>query len=272
MQGISGNTYFITGGARGIGLATAEVLLAAGAKVAMADIQAELAVSEAKRLDPTGKRTLGLGLDVCDPDATEKAMDEAERVLGPLSGLVAAAGITGSAKAEEMPLKTWQRVIDVNLTGVFLSCQSAARRLLPRGKGAIVTISSLTGMGGQAGRANYAASKWGVIGLTKTMAIEWARRGVRVNCIAPNVIETPLVMQGVPHDFINGVIVDRTPMARIGQPREIATATLFLLSDAASYVNGVVLPVDGGAHTGLFTHQHGAHYGSNAVPGQTVKV
>jgi NAD(P)-dependent dehydrogenase (short-subunit alcohol dehydrogenase family) len=267
MQGISDNVYLITGGARGIGRATAETLLAAGARVALADVRADAVEVTAREIDPSGNRAIGLALDVCDPAATARAVEEAERVLGPLAGLVACAGITGSAKAEDMSLATWQRVLDVNLTGMFLSCQAVARRLIPRRRGAIVTIGSLTGIGGQPGRANYAASKWGVIGLTKTMALEWGRHGLRVNCIAPNVIDTPLVMQGVPHDFINSVIVDRTPMARIGQPAEIATAALFLLSDAASYVNGVVLPVDGGISAGYLTHLHGAHYGSNAVPG-----
>ena len=267
MQGIRDNVYLITGGARGVGRAMAEALLAAGARVALADNRGDAVAATAREIDPGGERAIGLALDVCDAAATEDVVEQAERALGPLAGLIACAGITGSAKAEEMPLATWQRVLDVNLTGTFLSCQAVARRLLPRGRGAIVTIASLTGIGGQPGRANYAASKWGVIGLTKTMALEWGRRGVRINCIAPNVIETPLVMQGVPHEFIYGVIVDRTPMARIGQPSEIATAALFLLSDAASYVTGVVLPVDGGISAGFLTHLHGAHYGSNAVPG-----
>lgn len=267
MQGISGNAYFVTGGARGIGRVMAETLLKEGAQVALADIQADAVAATAREIDPGGGRAIGLALDVCDAAATDAAVSEAERALGPLSGLIACAGTASSAKAEEMPLATWHRVLEINLTGTFLSCQSVARRMLARGKGSIVTIASLTGLGGQSGRANYSASKWGVVGLTKTLAVEWGRRGLRVNCIAPNAIDTPLLMQGVPHEFIDGVIVDRTPMARIGRAGEIAAAALFLLSDAASYVNGVVLPVDGGISAGFLTHRHGGHYGSNAIPG-----
>ena len=153
---------------------------------------------------------------------------------------------------------TFESVLAVNLTGVFYTCRAVGRALLAGGGGAIVTIASISAKGGQAGRANYAASKWGLAGLTKTLAIEWGHRGVRVNAVAPNGVDTPMIRDGIPEDFLSGVMLDRTPLGRLAQPEEIAAAVAFLLSDEAAYVNGAVLELDGGLTAGFLTHRHGA--------------
>jgi 3-oxoacyl-[acyl-carrier protein] reductase len=153
---------------------------------------------------------------------------------------------------------TFESVLGVNLTGVFFTCRAVGRVLLEQGRGAIVTIASITAKGGQPGRANYAASKWGLVGLTKTLAVEWGHRGVRVNAVAPNGVDTPMIRDGIPEDFLADVMLDRTPLGRLAKPEEIAAAVAFLLSDEAAYVNGAVLEVDGGLTAGFMTHRHGA--------------
>jgi 3-oxoacyl-[acyl-carrier protein] reductase len=156
-----------------------------------------------------------------------------------------------------MALDAFRKVIDINLIGTFLSCQTFARPMLKRGNGSIVTISSVSGTGGQSGRVNYAASKWAVIGVTKTLAIEWGNRGVRVNSVAPGPINTALFAK-VPREFRDDVILQRTPLKRPAEPDEVANAISFLLSDDASFINGSVLNVDGGFTAGYVTHKSGA--------------
>jgi 3-oxoacyl-[acyl-carrier protein] reductase len=159
----------------------------------------------------------------------------------------------------------WNDVLGINLTGVFYTCRSVGRVMLEQGGGAIVLVASITAKGGQPGRANYAASKWGVTGLTKTLATEWGHRGVRTNAVAPNGVDTPMIRDGIPPDFLDGVMLDRTPLGRLAEPQEIAAAIAFLLSDEAAYINGAVLEVDGGLTAGFLTHRHGDDFASNTI-------
>jgi NAD(P)-dependent dehydrogenase (short-subunit alcohol dehydrogenase family) len=170
-----------------------------------------------------------------------------------------------AARAEEMSDEVWLRCLDVNLTGMFRSVQPVGRGMVKRGRGAIVTISSVDGLGAHAGRSHYSASKHGVIGLTRALAIEWGRHGVRVNSIAPGVVDTPLVRANLPADHVQYAMVDRVPMGRLSSAEEQAGPTLFLLSDAAAFVNGAILPVDGGTSSGYFTRWNGADLGSRTL-------
>lgn len=255
----------VTGGGSGIGRQTALMAAEQGAHVAVCDVNAAGADRVCEDILKTGGRARAFAFDVTDIDATENAVDEIEAVFGPISGLVAAAGISRPSLAEAMPIETWSNVIAVNLTGVFLSCQAVGRRMIPRGAGSIVAIASANALGGHPGRAHYCASKYGVVGLVKTLAIEWGRHGVRVNATAPGAVETPMLRNGLPAAFIDQVMMDRTPMKRLATATDQALACLFLLSKAASFVNGILLPVDGGATGGYLTHRNGADYSSNAL-------
>ncbi|VVT01245.1 SDR family NAD(P)-dependent oxidoreductase [Hoeflea sp. EC-HK425] len=260
-----GKAVMVTGGASGIGRATVEALVTAGAAVGIADNQADEALAFAETIRGQGGKAIGLPLDVRDSAATERAVETLEKELGPIFGLVTAAGLSRPAPAESMSEASWDLVVDTNLKGMFLSCQSAGRRMLDHGAGAIVNIGSVNSIGGFAGRSNYCSSKFGVAGLTDVLAIEWSRRGIRVNAIAPNGVDTPLVRQGIPQGFVADVLDDRTPMGRMALPGEVASVILFLLSDAASYVTGSMIRVDGGLCSGFYTHRQGADLASSAL-------
>ncbi len=263
--GLQGRVLFITGGGSGIGRAIALEAARGGALVAVADAVAERADRVATELRDLGAQAVAETLDVRDAAACEQAVARIEQKLGPIAGMVACAGISPPAPADTMPDEVWTRCLDVNLTGMFRSVQPVGRRMVQRKRGAIVTIASVDGLGGHAGRAHYSASKHGVIGLTRALAIEWGRHGVRVNAVAPGVVDTPLLRANIPPDHLQYAMVDRNPLGRLAQPEEQAGPTLFLLSDAASYVTGSVLPVDGGSSAGIFTRWNGADLGSRVL-------
>jgi len=263
--GLRGQVLYVTGGGSGIGRAIATMAARGGMKVAVADAVGERADEVAAALRKDGAEALALTLDVRDAAGCGQAVERIEATLGPIDCMVACAGVSTPAKAEDMTDEIWCRVIDINLTGVFRSVQPVGRKMLTRKRGSIVTIASTDGLGGHAGRINYSASKHGVIGLTRALAIEWGRNGVRVNAIAPGVVDTPLVRHNLPADHVQYAMVDRVPMGRLATPEEQAGPTLFLLSDAAGFINGAVLPVDGGTTSGYFTRWNGADLGSRAL-------
>ncbi len=241
---LDGKRALITGGASGIGFAAAKVFAGLGARVVIADIDAEAA--EAARPD-TGAITALTG-DITSADDCAAMTGAAEAAMGGLDILVNAAGIAQPhIPSEELDADTWRRVIDVDLTGSFLIAQAAARRMLPRGTGAIVLISSICAQGSFPGRAGYGAAKAGVDHMTASMACEWGPRGLRTNTIAPGYTRTPMVADLIEKKAFDPAVIEaRTPLARFAEPDEMARAMAFLASDWASYVNGAVLPVDGG--------------------------
>lgn len=260
-----GRAVLVTGAASGIGEATSRALAMAGAAVGIGDLEAHASEEVAASIRRSGGKALALPFDVRDAEATEEALGRLETTFGPVTGLVTAAGLSRPAPAESMSEVLWDLVIDTNLKGMFLSCQAAGRRMLAHGRGAIVNIGSVNSLGGFAGRSNYCSAKFGVSGLTEVLAIEWGRRGIRVNAVAPNGFDTPLVRKGIPPRFVEEVLINRTPLGRMADPAEVATVVMFLLSDAASYVTGAVVPVDGGLCAGFYTNRQGADLASASL-------
>lgn len=252
----------ITGAASGIGAETCRRLANDGYAIAAVDSNQSNLTALASELGARTRIVTG-ALDVRDAEAQRRFVEQAEAELGPIVAVVPCAGVTRSGPAETMALSDWQLVMDVNVTGTFLTCQAAAEPMLRRGSGAIVCIASIISKGGQAGRVNYAASKFAIAGLVKTLAIEWGNRGVRVNAVAPGVVATPMVLNGVPETF-QEIMHDRIPMKRFATPADIAGAIAMLLSKDSAYINGAVLEVDGGITAGFLTAQNGENYATRA--------
>jgi 3-oxoacyl-[acyl-carrier protein] reductase len=242
---LSEKTAVVTGSSQGIGLVTAEVLHAAGANVVInyfADPggnNAGLAQGVVARL---GQRAIACAADVRRPDELAAMMNQAKGKFGSLDLLVNNAGILRDRSVKKMAITEWTEVIDTNLTGVFQSCQ-AALPLLSEG-GAIVNIASLSAVMGFFGQANYASAKAGVVALTKVLSKELARQNIRVNAIAPGVVETEMG-QSIPPEN-RAAMIANIPLARFAQPREIADVVLFLCSDLSSYMTGQTVHVNGG--------------------------
>ena len=241
---LQGRVAAITGGALGIGRATARLFAAEGAAVAIGDIDAAGADLVAKEIRGGGGRALAVGVDVGDTGQVQAFVDRVVAEHGRLDVMFANAGIAHSAPFLEHPEAAWHRVLRVNLTGVFLSCQIAARQMATQGGGRIIVTASINGFRGVENLVGYNVAKAGVIELTKTMAVELAKHHIAVNAIAPAQIDTRLT-RSLPEEARRRR-VDRIPMGRFGDVDEVARAALFLASDDASYVTGHTLAVDGG--------------------------
>lgn len=245
---LGGQTAFVTGAGSGIGQAIAVGLAEAGAQVACFDLPGsrDLAGTVA-RIQTHGRRALALEGSVISAADLEAAVARTEAELGPLSLAVNSAGIANAQPAEELELERWQRMLDINLTGVMLSCQAQARVMLPRGRGAIVNIASMSGSIVNRGllQAHYNTSKAGVIHLTKSLAMEWAERGIRVNCISPGYTATPMNTRPEVADQVK-IFEQTTPLGRMAEVAEMVGPAIFLCSPAASFCTGVDLIVDGG--------------------------
>lgn len=233
----------ITGGARGIGYAIAERFLKEGAKVALWDVSEE-GLQKAKESLGGNGRVITQVVNVTKESEVKSAMDAVEAELGPLDIMVNNAGITRDAMLHKMDEAKWDAVIDVNLKGVFLCGREAGSRMRERGSGVILNTSSVVGLYGNIGQTNYAAAKAGVIAMTQTWAKELGSKGVRVNAVAPGYTMTEM-MQTVPEKILDE-LRSKTPLKRMGEPKDIAAAFAYLASDDAAYVTGHVLSVDGG--------------------------
>ncbi len=243
--GFAGEVVLITGGSRGLGLEIAQAFGVAGATVIIT-ARREQWLSEAKsELEGQGITVHALLCDVADSTSVEQCVQQAYALCGKIDVLVNNAGLTWGAPAEQMPLDRWHLVIEANLTGTFLMAQAVGQHMLERKKGAIVNVASIAGLGGgQLNTVGYNASKAAVINLTRALAIEWATRGVRVNAIAPGMFRTRMTEAIL--ERAEAIVADTIPMKRIGQQGELAPAVLFLASEAASYITGQVLALDGG--------------------------
>ena len=240
-------TALVTGAGSGIGRGIAVGLAAAGADVACLDLPGAAIDEACAEIEAVGRRAIAIHGDVTDPDSLGAAVQQVQSSLGPLSLAVNSAGIANAAPAEEMSLSQWQRVIDINLTGVFLSCQAEGRAMLEHGRGAIVNIASMSGSIVNRGllQAHYNSSKAAVAHLTKSLAMEWADRGIRVNAISPGYTATPMNLRPEVAEQVQQFEAD-TPLGRMAGVDELVGPAVFLLSDAASFCTGIDLLVDGG--------------------------
>jgi 3-oxoacyl-[acyl-carrier protein] reductase len=234
---MDGRVAVVTGAGRGLGAAIADELAARGAAVVVADRSGELARASAERLRATGRVATPLVADVSDPTQVTALFEAAVAEHGRLDVLVNNAGVGAVAPSEELGFDVWSRTLAVNLTGTFLCAQAAARHMLPAGRGVIVNIGSVFATTGMPMRAAYAASKHGVVGLTKVLATEWASRGLRVVAVDPAYVRTALDdADQRAGGYTEADITRRTPMGRYAEPAEVARVVAFLASDAASFV------------------------------------
>jgi NAD(P)-dependent dehydrogenase (short-subunit alcohol dehydrogenase family) len=249
MDGLPGKAVLITGGGGGIGRATALAFAHAGARLVLGDLDLAAAEETARLVAMAGGEAYALRCDVAEPEQAEALVQAALDRLGRLDCAVNNAGIEASQEGlARLPVATWERTIAVNLSGVFYCMRAELGAMRASGGGAIVNMASALGLVGFAGAAAYVAAKHGVIGLTKTAALEYATRGIRVNAVCPGFVATPMLERaGVTTDpERQTMIADLHAMRRLGRPEEIAGAVLYLCSDAASFVTGEALVVDGG--------------------------
>ncbi len=241
---LSGKVAVVTGGGRGIGFAIASHMAGNGAKLVIAG-RSEATLKAA--VDALGEGTSYCIADVAQEEGVEALARFVEGRYGAVDILVNNAGSNPYYKrVEDTSLEEWSAVVDVNLTGVFLCTRAFGKPMLARGKGSIINITSIAATSGLARTAAYGAAKAGVESMTRSLARDWAKRGVRVNCVAPGYVETDLTAGIAANERLADSIKERTPLGRLALPEEVVGAVAFLASDAASYVNGATIKVDGG--------------------------
>jgi len=243
----NGKVAIVTGAGRGIGLEIARELLEMGMTVVAVDLQKELLEALPGQLGDPGEKLQTRQMDVTDSEGFSKLIDQVAEQNGRIDVLVNNAGITRDQLLIRMEDSDWDLVLNVNLKSAFIGTRAAAKHMIRQKSGSIVNMASFSGIEGNRGQANYAASKAGLIGLTKTTAKELARKNVRCNAVAPGFIKTEMT-DALPQQA-KDVALELIPMKRFGQPGDVAKAVGFLASDASSYITGQVLSVDGGMHT-----------------------
>ena len=241
---LDGKAALVTGGARGIGKSVSIALAEAGANIAIVDRDIEEAAKTAKELEAYGVKAIAVKTDVTDPGDVNKMVETVVDAFGTIDVAFCNAGICINEKAEEMSYESWRKVIDINLTGVFLTAQAAGRVMIKNGKGSIIVTASMSGhiVNYPQPQCAYNASKAGAIMLTKSLAVEWAPYNVRVNSISPGYIATEMTKKAT--DWIPGWVAS-TPVRRMGNPEELQGAVVYLGSDAATFTTGTDIVVDG---------------------------
>lgn len=242
---LAGKVSIITGAARGIGRATAEKFAREGARVVVADLDLASVRAVAQSLVDVGGDAIGLALDVTDRASIDQAVAQVMERYGRVDVLVNNAGIVQDAQLFKMSEEQFDRVIDVNLKGTFNCTRAVVDIMIAQGAGVVLNASSIVGVYGNFGQTNYAASKFGVIGMVKTWAREFGRKGIRANAVCPGFVETDII-KSIPQRVTDAMLA-RVPAGRFGKPEDIANTYAFLASDEASYINGAVIEVSGGA-------------------------
>jgi NAD(P)-dependent dehydrogenase (short-subunit alcohol dehydrogenase family) len=238
----------VTGAASGMGLAIGRRLAAQGHRIALLDLDGDAVTTAATALEATGARAEGFAVDVSDRTAVDDAVATTQRELGAIGIVVTSAGLDEFASFTDITTAAWERMLAVNLTGTFHCVQATIPDMLTAGWGRVVTISSSSAQSGAARMAHYVASKGGVIGLTKALALEYAPNGITVNTIPPGFVDTPMVRRAEARGDLPSVdaVVARTPVRRAGTPDDVAAACAFLCSEDAGYITGQIIGVNGG--------------------------
>ncbi len=244
MTRLNNKVSIITGAAQGIGLATALKFAAEGAVVVVCDLRQTAIDDAVKQCQALGAQAIGCLMDVTNRAMVDAVVAQVKVQFGRIDVLINNAGITKDARLQKMTLAQFDQVIDVNLRGVFHCAQAVSDTMVTQGSGVILNASSVVGIYGNFGQTNYAASKFGVIGFTKTWSRELGPKGVRVNAVAPGFVSTP-ILDTIPENVLQEMKA-RVPLKRLGKPEEIANVYAFLASDEASYINGAVIEVSGG--------------------------
>lgn len=234
----------ITGSTKGIGMETAKTFAREGAKVVICGTRENAIKEVVEEIKAAGAEALGFKVDVSNRTQVNEMVAEVKKAWGRVDILVNNAGITADAMLKKMTEEQFDAVININMKGVFNCAQAVLDTMTEQGGGVILNATSVVGLYGNVGQTNYAAAKWGVIGMTKTWAKELGRKGIRVNAVAPGFIKTPMT-EAVPEKVLE-MMKDKAPLQRLGNPEDIANAYLFLASDEASFITGTVLSVDGG--------------------------
>jgi NAD(P)-dependent dehydrogenase (short-subunit alcohol dehydrogenase family) len=246
---LTGRIAAVTGGASGIGRSVALGLAAAGAGVAVLDVNEPGAAAVAAEIRAAGGASIAFACDVTRADAVDAAADRVRAGLGPATLLVNSHGIAGFGALPELSEAEWLRMIDVHLHGTFRTCRAFLPDMLAAGFGRIVNLSSVGGLRGGPMLVHYAAAKAGVVGFTKALAIDLGPRGVTVNAVAPGLVDTPMLRGSGLSDAVRSAAIAAMPLRRLGTPEDVAAAVLFLCSPAAAWFTGQVLSPNGGGHT-----------------------
>ncbi len=246
----------VVGGASGIGEAISLKFAREGARVAVADINSGSAEVVRGKVESIGRQALALATDVRDYEQVSKMADAVVEKFSRIDVLVNSAGISEFGPIEQITVDAWKRIIDVNLTGVFYCCLAVGRKMMGQKNGKIINISSLAGIIGVPGNPHYVASKHGVVGLTRALAVDFAPYNINVNCICPSTTLTPMSAKSLTPEFMKSQI-ERVPLGRLADPDDQANAALFLASNESDYITGLIMNVDGGLYASL----RKSHYG-----------
>jgi NAD(P)-dependent dehydrogenase (short-subunit alcohol dehydrogenase family) len=250
MRGLQDLVVVITGGGRGIGRAIAEKFAEYGSVVVVGSRSLSEVENAAAEINANGGRTFGYALDVANRESVAHFTEQVWTNHQHIDVLVNCAGVNTRLPAETFPEDDWERILNINITGVYRASQEIGRRMIEQGSGAIVNITSMTSHTVTPNLSAYAASKGALLQYTKSLAVEWAKYNIRVNAVSPGYIETAMTSAILQQPVYQKSILDKTPQQRFGKPEEIAEAVCFLASPAASFITGVALPVDGGFQAG----------------------